>query len=113
MGLGFSHGDVHFSYSGFMRFRNKLIETLGYTHSLESMYKDGTYINMKTEPIYPLINHSDCDGELTVDEMQQMLPQLKCIIKRWPDDDYDKSYGFKFIEGIELAVDENEPMVFC
>jgi len=112
MGLGFSHGTAHFSYSGFMRFRNKLIGTLGYTHSLEMMYKDGTYTNMKTEAIYPLINHSDCDNELNVEEMQQILPQLKCIVNKWLDDDHDKTIGMALIEGMEIALEENEPLRF-
>ncbi len=113
MGLGFSNCRAHFSYSGFMNFRNKLVETLGYTHSLNSMYNDGTYVNMKTEPIFPLIDHSDCDGGLTVEEMKQILPQLKCIVGKWPKDDYEKTRGLELVEGMEISIELNEPMVFC
>lgn len=112
MGLDFSHSCAHWAYSGFMRFRDKLTETLGYTCSLRTMYDDGTYMRMKNEPIFPLINHSDCDGELSVEEMQQILPQLKDIIERWEDDDYDKSQALQLIEGMEYAVASNEPMEF-
>jgi len=112
MGIDFSHGEAHWSYSGFNNFRNKLVEALGYTTSLNVMYEDGTYTRMQKEPIYPLINHSDCDGDLTVEEMQQILPQLKDIINRWPDGEYDKTRGLYFIEGIEEAISENESLEF-
>ncbi len=112
MGIDFSHCEAHWAYSGFMRFRSKLTETLGYTHSLNMMYEDGTYTRMQNEPIYPLIDHSDCDGNLSVEEMKQILPQLKDIINRWPDNEYDKKRGLELIEGMETAVTNNEPMVF-
>jgi len=112
MGIDFSHGDAHWSYSGFNNFRNSLVKTLGYTTSLHIMYEDGTYVRMQKEPIYPLINHSDCDGVLTVKEMQQVLPQLKDIVNCWPEGDYDKVRGLSFIDGIEEAINENESLEF-
>ena len=112
MGLDFSHGNAHWSYSGFGHFRSKLVDTLGYTVPLNTMYEDGTYIRMKNEPIYPLINHSDCDGNLTVEEMQQILPQLEDIVNRWNDDEYDKTRGLQLIESMKEAIDDNEPLEF-
>jgi len=112
VGLGFSHGDAHWSYSGFMRFRNKLTETLGYTVPLGEMYYHGSHIQMKNEPIFPLINHSDCDGNLTVEEMQQILPQLEGIINRWDDDDYEKPLGLRFVTSIKEAIEADEPLEF-
>jgi len=76
MGIDFSHGEAHWAYSGFMRFRSLLASSLGYETPLMEMYDNGSHDVMENEPIYPLINHSDCDGELTVEEMKQILPQL-------------------------------------
>jgi len=59
MGIDFSHGEAHWSYSGFNRFRCKLIETMG-LGDLNEMYDDGSYTKLSSIPIYPLINHSDC-----------------------------------------------------
>lgn len=112
MGLDFSHGDAYWSYGGFMRFRAKLAKTLGYSVPLSTMYDDGSYMCMQKEPIFPLINHSDCDGDLTVEEMQQVLPQLKNIINTWDDDDYEKPRGLRFVTSIKEAIDENEPLEF-
>lgn len=112
MGIDFSHGDAHWAYSGFMHFRNKLTETLGYAVLLSTMYDDGSYTCMRNEPIWPLIDHSDCDGELTVEEMQQIIPQLENIINRWDEHDYDKVHGFELIESMREAIAENEPLEF-
>ena len=112
MGLGFSHGEAHWAYSGFMRFRSRLAETLGYTVPLSVMYDDGSYTRMKNEPIWPLINHSDCDGELTVEEMQQILPQLEDLVNRWDDHEYDKITGLQLIEGMKDAINNDESMEF-
>lgn len=112
MGIDFSHGDAHWAYSGFMRFRNKLAEALGYVVPLSTMYDDGSYTCMVNEPIWPLINHSDCEGELTVEEMQQIIPQLEDIINRWDDDDYDKSHGLDLVESMQEAINENESLEF-
>jgi len=112
MGIDFSHGKAHWSYSGFMRFRARLAETLGYVDSLSHMYNDGTYTCMKNEAIYPLIDHSDCDGNLTVEEMQQIIPQLEDIINSWPADDGEKSRGKFLVESMKEAISENEPLEF-
>lgn len=114
MGIDFSHGEAHWSYSGFMRFRSKLIETLE-LGDLNEMYDDGSYVDkLSNIPIYPLINHSDCDGFLTVEEMKQIIPQLDLIIAMWEDsgDDYDVGRGREFIEGMKYAIEEGESMEF-
>lgn len=113
MGIDFSHGEAHWAYSGFMRFRGMLATSLGYARPLHEMYDDGSYVCMEQEAIYPLINHSDCDGDLIVEEMNQILPQLKTIIAEWDDNDFDKQRGLDLIEGMELAVSEGVTFVFC
>ena len=57
MGIDFSHGDAHWAYSGFMRFRGRLAVELGYPNPLHEMYDDGSYSCMEGAPIYPLNNH--------------------------------------------------------
>lgn len=112
MGLDFSHGIAHWSYRGFTHFRSKLVEALGYEISLETMYNDGSYTCLKNEPIWPLINHSDCDGILTIEEMKQIIPQLEDIIFHWENYDYDKTMGSLFINSMKDAIEDNEPLEF-
>jgi len=114
MGIDFSHGEAHWSYSGFMRFRARLIETLG-LGNLNEMYGDGSfYDKLKNIPIFPLINHSDCDGELTVEEMKQIIPQLDLIITLWESNggDYDSERARDFINGMKYAIEEDVPLEF-
>ncbi len=112
MGLSFSHGNMHFSYGSFMQFRSMLAEKLGYPN-LRDMYNSGTYDVMINEPIYPLINHSDCDGELTVNEMKQIIPQLTEIINKLPTDSIEFDRGNCFINAMTLAIENGEPLEFC
>jgi len=112
MGINFSHCNAHWAYSGFMHFRSRLAADLGYDIPLREMYDNGTYTLMCEEPIYPLIDHSDCEGELLIGEMKQIVPQLKEIVEKWSDGDYDKARALELIEGMEYAIESNEPLEF-
>ena len=119
MGLDFSHGEARWAYSGFMRFRSMLAETLGYDVPLHEMYGNNTHDIMKDEAIWPLINHSDCEGELTVAEMEQILPQLKAIVAAWEagylvtDVTSEIQRASNLIESMEFAIEDNESLGFC
>lgn len=82
------------------------------------MYDNGTYNVMKSEPIWPLINHSDCEGDLTIEEMKQILPQLIAIVNIWeeqPDDSagkYEIDSANELIDCMECAIECNEPLEF-
>jgi hypothetical protein len=71
MGLDFSHGSVHFGYSGFMSFREKLCK-LALGTELKEMDGFGGCRSWDDldDPIVPLLNHSDCDWDLR-DEARQ------------------------------------------
>jgi hypothetical protein len=66
----------------------------------------------KNDNIIPLLYHSDCDGELTVEECDQIIPRLKELVNILPEEDYDKIKGLKLIESMEEAVENNEPLKF-
>ncbi len=118
MGIDFSYSDAHWSYGGFNRFRNNLVEALGYSISLDDMYETNTQDKLSHEGIYPLINHSDCDGYLTVKEMKRIIPQLKYILQIWENNfqmseyHYDIEMGRALVEGMEDAVDAEESIEF-
>lgn len=64
------------------------------------------------DDIVPLLNHSDCDGELTVEECKQVVPRLRELVAAWEDDDKDKIKALELAEGMELAIERNEPLEF-
>ena len=64
------------------------------------------------DPITPLLNHSDCDGELTPEECRTVAPRLRELVANWKEDDYDKAKAIELAEGMELAAKNNELLEF-
>ncbi len=113
MGLDFSHGDAHWAYSGFNRFRNRLGAAINIKfNNMDECGGDQEWSEIE-DPITLLLNHSDCDGELSPEECLKIIPRLLEIIAPWPDDDFDKIEALKLAEGMTLATGNNEPFEFC
>lgn len=110
MGIDFSHCDARWAYSGFMRARCKLAKEIGIKDAYKTHYTEGG--SFPEDDIEPLLNHSDCDGELSVEECKRVAPRLRELISKWPDDDFDKQQFLELAEGMEHAVSENEPLEF-
>lgn len=111
--LTFSYGEAAWSYKGFERFQNKVYASMNMPSStMEEAYETGELIDIDGHPLLPLLEHSVCDGVLTVDEMRQMLPVLKRLISRWKDNDPDKQNGLDLIAGMKKAVQEGEDLRF-
>lgn len=119
MGLDFSHREAHWSYGGFMSFRIRLASEIGIDLlQMDGFKQDGNggYIkglswkNIK-DPVKLLLNHSDCDGELTTEQCRLIAPRLRELVKGWPDD-YDKMMALELSLGMEEAALKGEPLVF-
>lgn len=116
MGLDFSHTDAHWAYSGFNRFREALAKHEGF--NLNEMAGFCAPPNRSwdeiTTPLKPLLNHSDCEDELTPDECRQVAPRLREVIAAlWTESDYDYQHGMALAEGMECAASNGEPLEFC
>lgn len=116
MGLGFSHGGAHWSYSGFNEFRRLLAREISLI--LEDMegfhhYQHEDVNNLMTQmkisyaeahsrlvsqegpkksweevldPLKDLLYHSDCDGHLTPEQCKKIAPRLREVVNKWADD---------------------------
>src|SRR3546814_12914881 len=100
MGLDCSHTGAHWAYSGFTRFRRALAKHEGIDlDAMEGFQRHGddrprVSWNTVTTPLKPLLDHSDCDGELTPEECRQVAPRLREVVKAvWPGDCYDRQTG--------------------
>lgn len=65
----------------------------------------------------PLLDHSDCDGELTPEECKQIADGLDDILSKLTKEDDDLPYHFrenikKFRDGCLLAYSRNEIVDF-
>jgi hypothetical protein len=112
MGIDFSHCNAQWSYGGFHSFRTRLASEIGMDlRSMEGFGGDKKFSDFKDD-IIPLLNHSDCDGELSPEECKKVAPRLRELVKDWPDG-YDKRRALELAEGMELAVSKNEHLQFC
>jgi hypothetical protein len=115
MGLGFSHGNAHWSYSGFHGFRLRLAAEIGINLDEMQGFSDDSPIPWDTvdDPIKDLLYHSDCDGELSPRQCLVVAPRLAALVASWPDNDYDKINAMKMVLGMEDARNTGKPFVFC
>ena len=118
MGLCFSHGDASLAYSTFMAFRQMLVNSIDPEINIFQLFAQGDTHPLSKEPIFPFLMHSDCDGELSVEEMKQIIPQMKYIVTGWEFEDEEsnesfcKHMGLELVKGMEEAVAKNEPLLF-
>ena len=138
MGLDFSHCDAHWAYSGFMRFRARLFYEI-YRFDLEWMegfdrdaidssknpcHKPIPWEALHDHPLKPLLNHSDCGGELPANLCYEMGQVLREIVEKWEDYDthrsrwpynrcdYDREQALELVQGLLAAGLKNEPLCF-
>lgn len=118
MGLDTSHNCWHGSYSSFNRFRKSLASQIGIDLDEYIGYGEkGTKNLMSIEHnIQPLLNHSDCDGKLTVRESRRIVLGLNDILENFNDKikcDFDlKHCIIQFRDGCLDAISKNEEIDF-
>jgi len=142
MGLDFSHGDAHWSYGGFMWFRKRLAKEIGVNidemvgfapspYLAEISAEDWATLGFGSKPtrfntswdevndaIVPLLRHSDCDGDLSVEECRAIAPRLRELVQGWSDDPeldeaFDKKQALLLADGLEQCVRQGQRLEFC
>lgn len=112
MGLDFSHCNAQWAYSGFNSFRRRIAQAVGFDLDSMTGFGGGNPWGMISDPVKPLLDHSDCDGILTPAECAQVAPRLRELVADWPDDDYDKVSALMLAEGMEKAAKNGENLEF-
>lgn len=119
MGLDTTHNCWHGPYSAFHGFRMKLAEKIGINlMEMEGFTADGKPWKDVDSKLVPLLYHSDCDGELTVEECKLIAEGLTEVLENLTDDgDEPPFYSFKsrveqFRDGCLDAIEKNEPVEF-
>lgn len=113
MGLDFKDSEARWSYSGFNAFRDRLAREIGI--ELKGMYGHGGILSWKnvTDAIVPLLDHSDCEGELSAKECKAVAPRLLELIRDWPEHDYDRVMATILAKDMQKLARKNKPLVFC
>ena len=113
MGLDFSHGDAHWTYSDFHAFRSELAAMVGIA-DLSTMEGFGGTRSFDALPddIRPLLDHSNCDGALSPEECSRIAPRLEALIRQKEETwDYRDS-GLSLVEGMKKAASQGESLTF-
>jgi hypothetical protein len=81
------HGEAYaqWSYSGFKHFRTELAKEAGITLSEMNGFGGARSWSKAHDDIVPLLNHSDCDGELSPEDCARVAPRLRQLVASWPD----------------------------
>jgi len=147
MGLDVSHDCWHGAYSSFMRWRQKIAEVAGLPplDLMEGFWGEehpgvGIFLIdrvikkeempawmrslpikwecLKPDPIHKLLNHSDCDGEIAVEDCGPISDSLERLIPLLPEENDFGHIGNwrdktrKFVEGLRLAASKGENVEF-
>lgn len=112
MGVNFSYCMAHWTYSFFHDFRVKLANEVGIDlNQMEGFGGDHLFSNYQ-DAIIPLLQHSDCQGELSAEECSRVAPRLREIVASW-NGDPDQPEAWLLAEGMERAAQLNKPFYFC
>ena len=77
-----------------------------------------TWSCLRPDVLYELLSHSDCDGELAADICGPLADRLEELLPLLPDKNGGGHIGDwrekaqKFIDGLQRAASENEPVGF-
>ena len=121
MGLDTTHNAWHGPYSSFMRFREQLAQQIGFNiREMEGFSaKDGTpgnnkWENLPADDLHILLNHSDCDGEISPSDCAKIAVRLEQVAKEVENnaDNEFISDCLQFAKGCRAAHEANEPLIF-
>jgi len=127
MGLDTTHGCWHGPYSSFASFRKLVAASMGF--DLHAMVGFGGEVSWDTLPesgLHILLNHSDCDGEITVEEAVKLKESMEAHRETFKSyagetthrdrtyhvDDYMLNKYDTWIEGLGDAIEANETIEF-
>lgn len=111
MGLDTSHHAFHGPYSEFGRWRKALASVINL--DLDAMQGFGGQVpwaSVPLDPLHILLNHSDCDGDISPEECAALAERLGDLLPVIPDQWRDITV--RFIDGCHWANMLGEPLDF-
>ncbi len=116
MGLDTSHDCWHGSYTGFSRFRSAIAKVVGIDlHKMQGFGEYGDadipWASLPADPLWTLLNHSDCDGELLAKDCVPIAERLEAIAPALANLGYAES-ALTFARGLRLAAERGENVEF-
>lgn len=117
MGLDTTHDAWSGGYISFNQWRTTVAELAGLPpyNSMEGCFGDISWEPYKNNPLFPLLYHSDCDGEIEWDKCGLIADSLEKLMAMTLHPSFDEDFAFKtkkFIEGARLAYSLRENIEF-
>lgn len=70
--------------------------------------------DLSWSPIIPLLNHSDCDGDLEPEICAAVAPELRRLVANWDDEmDYDKQSALALADYMDCCAANGRRLIFC
>jgi hypothetical protein len=111
MGLDTSHNAWHGSYGSFNSWRTEICKQAGLGNLRDYYGFGGEKQWDEVHPLFPLLNHSDCDGEIKWEDCKGIADALTEILPKL-DDDYFIIKTKAFINGCMEAYNAKENIDF-
>src|SRR5690242_7045048 len=111
MGLNTSHGCWDGPYSSFNSWRKDVCAAAN-LGDLDSYKGHGGVRDFPTHPLTPLLDHSDCDGEIKWKDCDGIAKALKEVLPKFKKDAYNHDKTTRFIEGCTKAFKAKQNVVF-
>ncbi|WP_298067418.1 hypothetical protein [uncultured Acinetobacter sp.] len=118
MGLDTTHNCWNGSYGSFNRFRYSLAAQIGVNLDEYIGYGDNGFKNLTSinHDLMPLFDHSDCDGDLSVEDCKRIANGLNSVLENFNDkievDGDFKEKMIQFRDGCLDAFSKNEKVLF-
>jgi hypothetical protein len=124
MGLGFRAAGAEpdlpyeerasWSYGSFGDFRRRLAAQIGITlYEMEGFGGDVSWDPFKQEPLYPLLDHPDDEGELSWSECARIWPALVVAVKNWPEHDMHRRQALLLAKHMRFCAENERELLFC
>jgi len=123
MGLGFGVKKIDYDecaaswgYPGFNNFRKRLALAVGIDLDLMPGFAKEPEFEWDDfdDDIIPLLNHSDCDGDLTPEECKTVAPRLRELVLPWDaNHDRDRVEALYLADTMEKCAEKGWDLIFC
>ena len=69
--------------------------------------------DLPEHPLFPLLHHSDCDGDLSPELCLTIAPALRDAVATWDDEDYDKTMALLLAKAMDICAMAGRRLIFC
>lgn len=112
MGLDTTHNAWHGSYSSFSHWRVATAALLGFDlHSMVGFGGKRSWSDLVPDPLHKLLDHSDCDGEISPEDCAAIAKRLEELIPNYTVD-WHRGAAHQFADGCRDAAAAGEALKF-